>query len=146
MKPALLKTLAIVLIGALLFLLGWDLLHGGWVRWKEDWTGKYRDRSYPSKGPLALGPDGYYWGGTCESEEMPGYLYKTKADGSDWKRIHTFGPNASPPAGMSPQGGLVSDGVDSLLGLTLKSVQDAGHGTLYKINATTGVLTTLVRF
>ncbi len=146
MKPALLKTLAIVLIGALAFLLGWHLLHGGWENLKEDWTGKYRDRSHPSVGALALGPDGYYWGVTSDSDDMPGYLYKMKADGSDWKRVNTFRTNASPPVGLNPVGGLVSNGVDSLLGVTLRIGKEPDYGTLYKINAATGVLTTLVRF
>ena len=146
MKPALLKTLAIVLIGALAFLLGWHLLHGGWENLKEDWTGKYKPRPHPTDGALALGPDGYYWGVTDDSSEMPGYLYKMKADGSDWKRVHTFRTEASPPVGISPMGGLVSDGVDSLLGVTSGSALEGDYGTLYKINATTGVLTTLVRF
>ena len=74
MKPALLKTLAIVLVTALGFLLGWHLLHGGWENLKEDWTGKYRPRPTPSGGALALGPDGYYWGVTVDRGEMPGYL------------------------------------------------------------------------
>ncbi len=146
MKPALLKTLAIVLLSTLGFLLGWDLLHGGWERWKEDWTGDYRRRPIPTQAPLALGPDGYYWGVTSNSYEMPGYLYKMKADGSKWQIVHTFRPDASPPARMYPQGGLVSDGVDSMLGITSGGPLGTGYGTLYKINATTGVLTTLVQF
>jgi len=148
MRPALLKTLAIVLIGALGFLLGWHLLHGGWENLKEDWTGNYRPRPSPTRGALALGPDGYYWGVTGDNDSMPGYLYlyKVKADGSGWKRVHTFLHDASPPAGILPGGGLVSDGVDSLLGVTRGNGKEADHGTLYKINATTGVLTTLVRF
>ena len=77
---------------------------------------------------------------------MPGYLYKMKADGSGWKRVHTFRPDLSPPAGINPAGGLVSDGVDSLLGATSSGSLALGYGTLYKINAATGVLTTLVKF
>ncbi len=146
MKPALLKTLAIVLIGTLAFLLGWHLLHGGWENLKEDWTGKYRHRPLPTRAPLALGPDGNYWGVASNSEEMPGYLYKMKPDGSEWKRVHTFLYDASPPFGIHPVGGLVSDGVDSLLGVIYGISFPTDYGSLYKINATTGVLTTLVRF
>ncbi len=146
MEPALLKTLAIVLIGALGFLGGWLLYHGGWEKLKEDWTGNYRPRPYPTMGALALGPDGYYWGVTSDSPAMPGYLYKMKADGSGWKRVHTFRTDASPPVGLYPAGGLVSDGVDSLLGITYGNPKEGDYGTLYKINATTGVLTTLIRF
>ncbi len=146
MKPALLKTLAIVLIGALGFLLGWHLLHGGWENLKEDWTGNYRPRPHPAQAPLALGPDGYYWGVTDDSDEMPGYLYKMKADGSGWKRVHTVRPDAFPPTGINLGGGLVSDGVDSLLGITYGKGEEGDYGTLYKINATTGVRTTLVQF
>ena len=146
MKPALLKILAIVLIGALVFLGGWLLYHGGWEKLKEDWTGKYRERPNPSRGALALGPDGYYWGVTSDSTEMPGYLYKMKADGSGWRIVHTFLHNESPISGIYPEGSLVSDGVDSLLGTTVHSVHSSGFGTLYKVNATTGVLTTLMEF
>ncbi len=146
MKSTLLKTLAIVLLSTLAFLLGWHLLHGGWENLKEDWTGKYRERPYPTDGPLALGPDDYYWGVTHDSSAMPGYVYKMKADGSGWKCVHTFRHDASLPSGMSPLGGLVSDGVDSLLGITSGNKQEGDYGTLYKINATTGVLTTLIRF
>ncbi len=146
MKSTLLKTLAIVLLSTLAFLLGWHLLHGGWENLKEDWTGKYRERPYPTDGPLALGPDDYYWGVTHDSSAMPGYVYKMKADGSGWKCVHTFRHDASLPSGMSPLGGLVSDGVDSLLAVTSGDGEKGDYGTLYKINATTGVLTTLVRF
>ena len=146
MKPALLKTLAIVLIGALAFLLGWDLLHGGWERWKEVLTGNYRERPAPSRGALALGPDGYYWGVTEDSREMSGFLYKMKADGSGWKRVDTFRPDVSPPAGPSPMGGLVSDGVDSMLGVTVGRGFALDGNTLYKISVKTGTLTTMVEF
>ncbi len=147
MKPALLKTRAIVLITALVFLGGWDLLHGGEESLNEALTGNDTRRPSPTEAPLALGPDGYYWGVTHNSFKMPGYLYKVKADGSDWKLVYTFPPpDVSAPAGTNPTGGLVSDGVDSLLGFTQGNERGPDYGTLYKINAATGVLTTLVRF
>ena len=117
-----------------------------WENLKEDWTGEYRRRPYPSEGALALGPDGYYWGVTERISEMPGYVYKMKPDGSEWKRVHTFPHYVSPSAEILPEGRLVSDGVDSLLGVTYGDEGKGDYGTLYKINATTGVLTILVRF
>ena len=146
MKSPLLKTLAAVGIGVLMFLCGWFLRNGGWERLKEDWTGNYRERPWPGHGPLALGPDGYYWGITRDSQAMPGYLYKMKADGSGWKIIHTFLPEGSPPARIDPQGAMVFDGVDSMLGTTAEGGDSGGNGTLYKVNVKTGVLTTLVEF
>ena len=146
MVSALLKTLAAVFLGASSFLCGGYLLHAGEESLKDQPTGESLPSPSPSGGVLALGPDGYYWGVTEDSEAMPGYLYKMKADGSEWKRVHTFRTSEPPHLGISPVGGLVSDGVDSLLGVTYGNSKKADYGTLYKINATTGVLTTLVQF
>ena len=129
-----------------MFLCGWFLRNGGWERIKEDWTGNYRQRPSPGVGPSALGPDGYYWGVNGDGLEMPGYLYKMKADGSGWKIVHTFRHEVSPPAGIYPDGTVVFDGVDSMLGSTGGSMNSAVKGTLYKVNVKTGVLTTLVEF
>ena len=128
-----------------MFLCGWFLRNDGWERIKEDWTGNYRERPHPRDGPLALGPEGYYWGVTTDEEDFPGYLYKMKADGSGWKIVHTFRPEGSPPENIRPQGTVVFDGVDSMLGSTEGSGV-RGNGTLYKINLKTGVLSTLVEF
>ena len=84
MKPALLKTLAIVLIGALLVLGGLLHFHGGWENLKEDWTGNYRERPIPINGGLTLGPDGYYWGITGDSYEM--LVFRRRNDRS-FKRL-----------------------------------------------------------
>ncbi len=143
MKPALLKTLAFVLFLCVLLVFVKYVVYPSRNTLEEPIGNR---RPTPTDGPLALGPDGYYWGVTEDSFEMPGYLYKLKADGSGWKLVHTFRTNASPPVGMSPLGGLVSDGVDSLLGVTCGSGKADDDGTLYKVNATTGVLTTLIRF
>ena len=77
---------------------------------------------------------------------MPGYLYKMKADGTGWQIIHTFRHEGSPPAFIGPQGAVVFDGVDSMLGTTAGDEPSGGNGTLYKVNVKTGVLTTLVEF
>ena len=146
MKSPILKTLAVVMIGVLMFFCGWFLRNDGWERIKEDWTGKYRARPYPGFGPLALGPEGYYWGVNTDSDEMPGYLYKMKADGSGWKIVHTFRPEGSRPVGIDPQGAVVFDGVDSMLGITARGGGSGGNGTLYKVNVKTGDLTTLLEF
>ena len=103
-------------------------------------------RPHPGHGPLALGPEGYYWGVAVDSEEMPSYLYKIKANGSDWQIIHTFRPKGSSLEEIGPQGAVVFDGVDSMLGSTSGSVKSGGHGTLYKVNVKTGALTTLLKF
>ena len=151
-----------------MFLGGWFLRNDGWERLKEDVTGKYRERPIPGEGPLALGPDGYYWGVTSDANTMPGYLYKMKGDGSDWQIVHTFQPEGSPPMKAGPQGAVVFDGVDSMLGTTVgrknsaewwkecyasqdprttvKIVYPAGRDTLYKVNVMTGVFTTVVEF
>ena len=75
-----------------------------------------------------------------------GYVYKMKADGSEWRIIHTFSHSVPQMGAITPTWGLVSDGVDSLLGITHGNKREGDYGTLYKINATTGVLTTLVQF
>ena len=45
----------ISLPGVQMFLCGWFLRNGGWVRLKEDLTGKYRARPPPGNGPLVPG-------------------------------------------------------------------------------------------
>ena len=146
MKSPLLKTLAAVMLGGLMFLCGWFLRNGGQERPKEDVSEESKPRPWPGEGPLALGPDGYYWGVAGNAEDFPGYIYKMKADGSDWQIVHTFRPEGSPPETNRPQSAVVFDGVDSMLGTTRASRNSAGKGTLYKVNVKTGVLTTLVEF
>ena len=129
-----------------MFLCGWFLRNDGWERIKEDWAGEYRERPHPGEGSLALGPVGYYWGVTTDSETMPGYLYKIKADGSGWKIIHTFRHDASPSEGSGPSGTVIFDEVDSMLGSTVRGGGSGGNGTLYKVNVKTGEFTTLMEF
>ena len=145
MKKPLLLTSVFVSLGGVMFLCGWFLDSGDRERLKEDWTRDYRERPHPGKGPLVLGPDGYYWGGTMDSEAMPGYLYKMQPDGSDWQIVHTFRAEGSPPTGIGPSGTVVFDGVDSMLGSTVGDTRSIGRDTLYKVNVKTGVLTTLVK-
>ena len=129
-----------------MFLCGWFLRNDGWERIKENVMGKYRQRPFPGYGPLALGPDGYYWGVNGDADDFPGYLYKMKADGSGWQIVHTFRPEGSSSAGITPNGRVVFDGVDSMLGITARGGGSGGNGTLYKVNVKTGVLTTLLEF
>ena len=100
----------------------------------------------PGSGKLALGPDGYYWGTTQVGGIYHyGTIYKVKADGSDWKTVLSFTRNGASNKGANPQAGLVSDGSGNFWGTT----QDggaSGNGTVFKVNATSGVLTTLVEF
>jgi uncharacterized repeat protein (TIGR03803 family) len=100
----------------------------------------------PSNGALVLGPDGYYWGTTeAGGATGQGTIYKAKADGSDWKLVLSFTGGALNIVGAEPRAGLVSDGLGSLWGTTYRG---GAHnvGTVFKVNAATGALTTLVEF
>jgi len=104
MKPALLKTLAIVLIGVLLLASTAKTLA---APKDEVQTVFPYPPTYPSDGPLVLGPDGYYWGTTIEGGAYAqGTIYKVKADGSGWVIVMSFSDNGSTNKGSLPIGGL----------------------------------------
>jgi len=99
----------------------------------------------PGSGALILGVDGYYWGTTeYGGDGLGGTVYKVKADGSDWHIVqHFYSRGSRALEGNRPQGGLVYDGVDSYWGTTAWS-ETVGSGVIFKINATTGVKTTVL--
>lgn len=89
---------------------------------------------------LVLGPDGYYWGTSMYGGgHDEGTIYKIKADGTDWATVLSFGDSNS---GGIPEGGLVSDGASFLWGTT----NGDDWGTVFKVHATSGLLTTVVNF
>ena len=100
----------------------------------------------PGRGALVLGPDGEYWGTTTSGGAYKsGTIYKVKADGSDWRTILSFSGNGAINRGRNPYAGLVSDGAGFFWGTTERGgARDSG--TVFKVNASTGVLTTLVEF
>jgi uncharacterized repeat protein (TIGR03803 family) len=100
----------------------------------------------PGYGILALGPDGYYWG-TRElgGTKGGGMIFKVKADGSDWQPVLSFTGDDAINKGSSPMPGLASDGNGFLWGTTLTGGVN-GRGTIFKVNASSGLLTTVVEF
>ena len=101
---------------------------------------------YPSSGNLVLGPDDYFWG-TTQSGGAFGYgvIYKAKADGSDWQAVVDFSGNGATNKGDQPNAGLYFDNLSTFWGTTTYGGA-ADYGTVFRVNATTGVLTTLVEF
>lgn len=95
---------------------------------------------------LVLGPDGYYWGTSqYGGEHGQGTIYKIKADGTDWATVLSFTGNFDDlNAGGTPEAELVSDGASFLWGTTWHG--DPLVGTVYKVNATSGLRTTVVKF
>src|SRR4030095_4657771 len=100
----------------------------------------------PAKGSLVLAPDGYFWGTTNKGGAYgSGTIYKIKGDGSEWRTVLSFSDRGTTNRGSYPSGGLLDDGSGYLWGTT----QDGGandFGTLFKVNVTTGELTTLIDF
>jgi uncharacterized repeat protein (TIGR03803 family) len=102
--------------------------------------------TYPNAGALALGQDGYFWGTTSSGGTFSlGTIYKVKADGSDWVTVLSFTGNDGTNKGYSPSAGLVSDGSGFFWGTTSGGGAN-GSGTIFKVNASTGALTTIVEF
>jgi uncharacterized repeat protein (TIGR03803 family) len=89
----------------------------------------------PSRGKLALGPDGYYWGAT-ESGGLydDGTIYKINAITGALTTVLEFGGSN---IGARPNSGLVSDGLGFMWGTTYWS------SSIFKINVSTNVLTTV---
>ena len=101
---------------------------------------------YPGYGVLTRGPDGYFWGATRTGGAYQfGTIYKVKADGSDWQTMLSFSGNGDFNAGSYPYSGLVSDDTGFLWGTTFAG-GSGGFGTVFKVNAVTGVLSTVLEF
>ncbi len=104
----------------------------------------------PGYGALVLGPDGQYWGTTTGGgvNSFPtnfGTIFKVRADGSDWSTVLSFSDNGAINKGANPNAALVSDGGGFLWGTTQQGGVN-GVGTVFKVNATNGMLTTVVQF
>ena len=92
------------------------------------------------------GGDGYFWGTTMNGGVYGcGTIYKVKADGSDWTTVLSFTNNGAINRGVSPYGALVSDEQGFFWGVT-EYGGASGDGTVFKIEASTGTLTTLAEF
>lgn len=99
----------------------------------------------PSFGCLVLGPDGYYWGTTQGGGTFGnGTIYKMSKDGSQWTTVVSF-TDTGVNKGRGPSGGLLKLGNDVLWGTTAAGGAD-GFGTVFKLNAATGLLTTVLEF
>jgi uncharacterized repeat protein (TIGR03803 family) len=87
---------------------------------------------------------GTLWGTTREggSNNM-GTLFKLNATTGALTTVVEFTINDATNKGSNPQGELASDGSGSLWGTTFAG-GTAGAGTIYKVDTTTGVLTTVV--
>ena len=101
--------------------------------------------AYPGHSSLTLGPDGFYWGTTEGSVGAPGSIYKVRADGSDFQTVYSFREHGPAIHGAAPSAGLVDDGKGFLWGTTARG-GESDNGTVFKINARSGELTTLVQF
>ena len=100
----------------------------------------------PSPGNLVLGPNDYFWGTTKGGGAFgQGAIYKVKADGSDWQTVVEFTGNGTTNKGGNPLAGLTFDNLNTFWGTT-SSGGAFNYGTVFKFDATTGVLTTLVEF
>ncbi len=99
----------------------------------------------PTRGALVAGPDGYYWGTTETGGYGHGTIYKVKPDGTDWRTVISFTQDGAKNRGRNPVGGLTSDGAGNFWGTTIEGGV-LNEGTVFKVNATTGELTTIVEF
>lgn len=99
----------------------------------------------PTSSALIPGPDGYFWGTTETGGYGFGTIYKVKPDGSDWRTVISFTSNGEKDRGQVPAGGLISDGSGNFWGTTVGG-GILNHGTIFKVNAATGKLTTVVEF
>ena len=100
----------------------------------------------PSAGTLVAGPNGYLWG-TADQGGAYGFgaIYKAKMDGTDWQTVASFSNNGATNKGRLPAAGLVSDGAGSFWGTTQQGGSN-NLGTVFKVNAATGAITTYVEF
>ena len=89
---------------------------------------------------------GYFWGTTqYGGTSGDGTVFKVNATTGVLTTVVNFNFNDASNKGRWPLAGLVSDGSGFLWGTT-RYGGTSGFGTVFKVNATTGVLTTLVVF
>ena len=90
--------------------------------------------------------DGTLWGTTSAGGGYSeGTVYKVNATTGELTKVVDFTDNGPANKGSSPRGELVSDGNGSLWGVTAGGGKD-GEGTVFKVNTTTGVFTTVAEF
>lgn len=100
----------------------------------------------PGLGNLVPMADGYYWGATLQGgAHSLGTIYKVKGDGSDQQTVLSFTGNGPTNKGALGYGGLINDGAGNLWGTTYQGGA-SNLGTVFKMNTSTGVLTTVVEF
>jgi uncharacterized repeat protein (TIGR03803 family) len=89
---------------------------------------------------------GYFWGTTREGgASNDGTIFKVNANTGLLTNLVQFNRNEAIHNGAEPRAGLVSDGAGYLWGTTtLGGAFNAG--TVFKVNASTGILTTAVEF
>ena len=110
-----------------------------------DFTGK--DGAFIGKQPLSdltLGTDGNLWGTTCNggSDDF-GTVFKFAPSSNTFTHVAEF--NARNRIGQAPETQLAADGEGCFWGTTSYGGQK-GHGSIYKVNASTGELTSAVAF
>lgn len=96
----------------------------------------------PGIGAMVLGPDGEMWGATVAGgTHDKGTIFAVRKDGTGYRTVVSF----TGPSGAAPAGGLVNDGVGSFWGTT-SAGGEQNLGTLFKVSAATGELTTILSF
>lgn len=110
-----------------------------------DFTGK--DGAFIGKQPLGdltLGGDGYLWGTTRNGGSSDfGTVFKIAVTTDAFTHVAEF--NLRNRAGQMPETQLVADGQGCFWGTT-NGGGGKGHGTIYKVNAITGELSSVVAF
>ena len=92
---------------------------------------------------LVLDGSGFLWGSTSEGGSAGfGTLFKINAATGELTTIVQFTPGSPASMGATPSGELVSDGAGFFWGSTANGGAD-GYGTIFKLNAATGALTTV---
>lgn len=96
-------------------------------------------------GRLARDGKGWLWGTTEVGGVMnQGVIFKVNETTGVLKAVVDFGDQPWTARGGNPASGLIDDGTGTLWGTTQRGA--GGNGTLFKVNPTTGVLTTVVEF
>jgi uncharacterized repeat protein (TIGR03803 family) len=99
----------------------------------------------PERGRLLLYTDGNFYGvSSGGGAHGLGTLYRITPAGEVTVMVH-FNDNAAPAKGQHPAGALISDGAGNLWGTTTDGGKNDG-GTVFKVDATTWKLSTLMEF
>jgi len=89
---------------------------------------------------------GYFWGTTAFGGALDhGTVFKLDPDLAELTTVLEFTDNGPANKGANPTCGLVSDGADNLWGTTREG-GTGDHGTIFSINASSGLLTTVTDF